>query len=140
MALLGNKVTTNLGAIAVVTAVFLVYLMFDEGTSEQSDEQVTQVEANTPDVFGTDIQFNQLQENGQLHYRLRAKSIRQYIDENLTRMEVPHLHLRSETQPPWDIYSQEGFIQQLNQQTPPEDVVFLRSQVRMLQDHPVRRS
>ncbi len=116
-------------------AALLLYLNIEPQTPVANDAQV--VERNSPDLAGQDVLFHQLHENGSLHYRLKAVTINQFTDENLTRMEIPELHLRSATQAPWDIDSREGFIRQ--SETPEqtmEDIVYLRDQVRMEQENP----
>ncbi len=97
----------------------------------------TIIETREPDMYGQGISFHQLHEDGSLHYRLNAETIRQYEQDELTRMDIPHLHLRSKEQPPWDIYSQSGFIRKRpGSDGVPEDIVFLREKVRMVQEHP----
>ena len=130
-----NGLTRNLLILTVLTGLGITYFQVTKEDPAQETTSDTTVEVNTPDIFGREVQFNQLREDGSLHYRLKADSIRQFLDENLTRMEVPEVHLRNPDQPPWDIYAQEGFIRKLEQSA--QDVVFLRSAVRMVQDHPV---
>jgi lipopolysaccharide export system protein LptC len=90
-----------------------------------------------PDVFGQNVRFNQLRPDGSLHYSLMASAIRQFEAEELTRMTAPELKLINLDQPPWDIAAKHGYIRR--QSSPigtPEEVVFLREQVELLQNHP----
>jgi lipopolysaccharide export system protein LptC len=135
VAFLKNRFLYSLAAISLIAFA---------GLSLQSDPEVeagtgtTTIGRNNPDMYGRNIQFNQLHEDGRLHYRLNAQAIEQYDTERLTRMEIPRLHLRSENQPPWDIQSLEGFIRQSTSATDvQEEVVFLTDKVQMLQRHPV---
>lgn len=90
-----------------------------------------------PDVFATAVEFNQLHPDGALHYRLKADTIRQYNEDQLTRMAQPRIHLTNPEQPPWDIVAMRGYMRkQRNQQGVPEDVVFLSESVEMVQLHP----
>lgn len=122
-------------AIVILSA---VWSMQNQKTTDQGNNNDTPIERNDPDMYGHNVLFSQLREDGQLHYRLRAKTIRQFDSENLTRMEVPRLHLRPTQQPPWEIRSSAGSIRKTAAQDGTlEDVVFLSEQVNMLQNHPV---
>ena len=106
-------------------------------TNEAPTENMSNFTADQPDLYGEDIQFNQLNPDGSLHYRLHARNIRQFAKRQLTEMQFPTLHLVSPTRPPWDIDSQKGTIQtQTGATGVSEDVVHLRENVRMIQNHP----
>ena len=82
----------------------LTWAFFNE---DQVDTQVPEgpvIERNEPDLYGENVQFDQLHDDGTLHYRLWANHIRQFTQDQLTRMQVPRLHLRSPHQAP-DQYS-----------------------------------
>jgi len=106
-------------------------------TNQAPPENMSNFTAEQPDLYGEDIQFNQLNPDGSLHYRLHARNIRQFAKHQLTEMQFPTLHLVSPTHPPWDIDSQTGTIQTQTATTgASEDVVHLREDVRMVQNHP----
>ena len=107
-------------------------------TTEQQAANVSDARVDTePDVFAQAVEFHQLQPDGSLHYRLRAANIRQYDLDQLTRMAQPQLHLVSAAQPPWDVASRHGYIRKRTSPTgTPEDVVYLREKVELVQSHP----
>ncbi len=95
------------------------------------------IERDEPDLLGEGVLYNQMHEDGSLHYRLNADSIRQYNDSQITRMTLPILHLNTPNQPPWEIASKHGYIRKHpNPQGVAEDVVYLREDVQMVQIHP----
>ncbi len=114
------------------------YLAYSPNQQHESVASPTEVvERNQADLFGKDVRFNQLHQDGQLHYRLHATSIRQFDDEQLTQMTDPKFHLRSATQAPWDIDANEGFISKKEAGSGTlEDVIFLRKAVQMEQHNP----
>ena len=121
---------------AILAALTLAFFNEDQVDTQAPEGPV--IERNEPDLYGENVQFDQLHDDGTLHYRLWANHIRQFTQDQLMRMQVPRLHLRSPNQPPWDIRANEGFIRQA--QTDEgllEDIVFLRDTVRMHQQHPV---
>ena len=118
-------------------------LFFYYWTSQDSERttpdtpSATAIERSEPDLFGEDIRVSKLREDGSLQYHLDAQEIRQFDTEQLTRMTSPQLHMTSSTQPPWDIAAQQGYLRQRPNPTGvPEDVVYLRESVRMVQQHP----
>ena len=122
-------------AAALVAVLLLAYWVMQEDETPQAFEE-TQI-ITEPDVYGLDVTFNQLREDGTLHYSLNATEIRQFDKDELTRMTLPQLHLTNPTQPPWDISAEHGYIRKRsNPQGQPEDVVYLREAVQMSQDHP----
>ena len=121
--------------LAIVVAVALLWALQDgPDPSPANNADSTSIE---PDVFGQNVHFNQLRPDGSLHYSLIASAIRQFDAEELTRMTAPKLKLINLEQPPWDIAASHGYIRR--QSSPvgtPEEVVFLREQVVLLQNHP----
>jgi len=122
-------------AAAIIAAVALYQIVL---TGPSSDTPADETIVNEPDVYGENISFNQLLPDGTLHYRLDASAIRQFVSEDLTRLDEPHLHLVNAPQPPWDIASNHGYIRKrLDPDGNPEEVVYLREDVRLIQTHPV---
>ncbi|MEQ9451460.1 MAG: LPS export ABC transporter periplasmic protein LptC [Pseudomonadales bacterium] len=121
----------------LLLAAGLAWYLLREPAEEVADDVTEVVERKTPDLFGEQIRFNQLHADGHLHYRLDADSIEQFNADNLTRMAMPRLHLRSAAQPPWDIQSEEGFIRKTTTaENIVEDIVYLRQKVQMRQENP----
>lgn len=126
------------GFAAGLTIVVILLLVWfnqdDQAPSEQTRPANTNVE---PDLFGQNVSFNQLRPDGSLYYSLRAEAIRQFDTEDLTRMTAPKLKLLNPDQPPWDIASKHGYIRKrASPGGTPEEVVFLREKVELLQHHP----
>jgi len=95
---------------------------------------------NDPDIYAQNVVFNQLAEDGSLHYRLSANNIRQFNDDQLTELIAPDLHLTNPQQPPWDITADRGYIRKRPRADgTPEDVVFLRDSVELIQMHDAQR-
>lgn len=127
----------NILLVVLIGGIGLVVFWWQEDPDAQETGPETRVEIKQPDLFGRDVNFNQFHADGTLHYRLQAAVIRQFEADRLTRLETPHLHLRSTDQPPWDIYAESGFIRtQANDKGVDEEVVYLSENVRMLQEHP----
>jgi lipopolysaccharide export system protein LptC len=122
--------------LASLIVAVLAWLNFS-GEPKPAESTDAVVEINEPDVHGEDVTFRQLRADGALHYELRAATIKQFNVENLTRMIEPDLHLLNPTQPPWDIEASLGYIRKrLGPAGINEDVVFLREQVELRQQHP----
>ena len=103
----------------------------------EPDEDTTESLDVGPDIFATTVEFDQLPPDGALHYRLKADTIHQYNEDQLTRMEQPRIHLTNPERPPWDIVARRGYMRkQHDHRGVPEDVVFLRESVEMIQLHP----
>jgi len=125
-----------IAAIAAALLLAAIYI-FDESAQEENDREATRIENQEPDTYGQVVRFRQLRADGSMHYQLVAESIRQYDEDELTRMRVPKLHLTSPTASPWDIQAERGILnKKSNPQGEPEDVVFLRENVEMSQEHP----
>ena len=121
---------------ALLLALF-VYLNLEPQTADSVADGTAQDLG--PDITARGVHFEQLDASGKLHYRLRAVEISQFQQEQLTRMQEPRIHLVNADQPPWDIESTRGYIRTRPGPTgAPEDIVFLREQVRMTQIHPSR--
>ncbi len=123
------------GAVVIVAVLTWIW---QTDTDDQDAAIIDDPTVDTePDVFANNVEFHQLQPDGTLHYRLRADTIRQYNLDQLTRMTQPKLHLISETQPPWDVASRHGYIRQRSgPKGTMEDVVYLREDVELVQNHP----
>ena len=123
-------------AAAATLAAALLYQLI--GTDAPQEPRSDEIIVNEPDVYGADISFNQLLPDGSLHYSLQAQAIRQFNSEDLTRLAQPQLHLLNKLQPPWDIASSHGYIRKrLDSDGNPEEVVYLRKDVKLIQNHPV---
>ena len=122
-------------ALIVALAFGLLYQLRDfEETIPEPLDASTETE---PDVYGKEVRFNQLRPDGTLHYRLHAETIRQFNNDQLTRMTAPELRLLNPEQPPWDIESNHGYMRK--RKAPDgnlEDVVYLRDEVELEQNHP----
>lgn len=120
--------------LAIIVAVALLWAWRD--SPDSSPDTDTDSISTEPDVFGQNVRFNQLRPDGTLHYKLIASAIRQFDAEELTRMTAPELKLLNLDQPPWDITANHGYIRKQPSPTgTPEEVVFLREQVKLLQNH-----
>ena len=119
-------------ALVVLLACGMLYLLYDQDSGAIELAKVN--DESEPDVYGQNVSFNQLHADGSLHYRLRAKVIRQFNSEELTRMTSPELKLLNQQQPPWDIASNLGYIRKrLAPNGSTEEVVFLREDVELIQ-------
>ncbi|MEM9621343.1 MAG: LPS export ABC transporter periplasmic protein LptC [Pseudomonadota bacterium] len=122
------------GAVLAILVIW-AFSSFDDSPATSVD--ATPITTNEPDIQATDVEFTQLNPDGTLHYKLRASQIRQFDVEQLTRMQAPKLHMTSADQAPWDIDSSTGFIRKVaDPEGVPEDVVYLRDGVNMVQTHP----
>ncbi len=134
MAILNTRFVMAAAGAAALVAVWLSDPLQSPVDEVEEREELS---TNEPDIEATQVEFNQLNPDGSLHYRLRAQRISQFESQQLTRMSEPDLHLTSAAQPPWDVQSANGYIRK---QTGPagqaEDVVYLRERVQMVQDHP----
>jgi lipopolysaccharide export system protein LptC len=127
----------QVGIIAVLLIVAAGVWYVTDSSGIESDAEDEAVITNEPDLYGRDIELTQFHADGTLHYRMNADAIRQFDADELTRMTAPTLHLTSPDQPPWDVESRHGYIRKRpNLDGLPEDVVYLREDVRMVQDRP----
>lgn len=138
MALLNTRALALLGASAA-TATLLYY--FAPGQTPVNVAPVadaaTLVQREEPDLYGENITYSEMRDDGSLQYRLRAQTIEQFQSQALTRLLQPDLHLTSADQPPWDIAANHGYMRSREIATGGiEEVVYLREQVVMTQKHP----
>lgn len=134
MALLSLR--TVLAVLSLAVALAVLYRWLAPHPTIVSEEDIT-IDRDEPDLYGKQITFNQLRQDGTLHYSLKADTIRQYIDSEMTQMTQPVLHLLNPERPPWDVRSAHGYIsKQPNPEGAPEDVVYLRDQVELIHQHP----
>ena len=110
--------------------------------SEQSGESSG---AETPELFATDVSFQQLNPDGSLYYQLDAAAIEQFEGRNTTELDQPDIHLTNANGPPWDISAESGVLTQQSLAPgaaadpavdPGGDVVTLINSVEMIQIHP----
>ena len=122
-------------AVIAFAAVFAWWLADDPTRPGRADEQP--IDTDEPDIYAANIELTQFNPDGTLHYRVESSAIRQYNAQELTRMTDPRVHLAGSDQPPWDIAANHGYIRKRPSPAGPvEDVVYLREDVRMVQDHP----
>ena len=80
--------------------------------------------------------ITQFQLNGEMKYQLAAVQIRHFERDNLTRLAAPILTLHSDSQPPWKVESDHGYIRRRTGAAgASEEVVFLRRNVTLEQRH-----
>lgn len=90
--------------------------------------------AGEPDLYMEDVIITQYRPNGRMKYQLASHQIRHFERDNLTRLAAPRLTLHNETQPPWKIESDHGYIRhRTNPAGVSEEVVFLRRNVKLEQ-------
>jgi len=90
-----------------------------------------------PDVFARDVRYTQLLPDGSLQYRLLAKHVSQFEDDELAYLADPDLHLPGATGTPWDITAQQGTLRREKQADGAlEDVIDLKLNVVIRQNHP----
>ena len=131
-----NAVTKSL-IYAFLGALVLIVIFAWQSPKEDEPQAAEEFrfEADRPDLLGQSVRYNQLNPDGSLHYRLDAAEIRQFQEQEKTALTTPHLHLRSPTQPPWDIEAETGVISRTESPAgTPEDLVLLRRDVRMVQE------
>ena len=66
--------------------------------------------ADEPDLFMEGASITQFQDDGSIQYRLTAREIRHFEDEQFTRLLEPDLELHNEPEPPWRVTSERGEI------------------------------
>ena len=66
--------------------------------------------AGEPDFFVEGAAITQFQDDGSIQYRLKAREIRHFEDEQYTRLLEPDLELHNESELPWRITSERGEI------------------------------
>ena len=125
--------------IVIGLAAAILWLSRENAPNEAADAaDTTLIERSEPDLRGEGVSFRQFRADGSLQYRLDAASINQFSDQSLTRMIEPDLLLLSTTQAPWRIRSAHGYLRQRpGPDGVNEDVVFLREDVVLTQDHTI---
>ncbi len=63
-----------------------------------------------PDLYMEEAKITQFKDDGSIQYRLSAKEIRHFEDEQFTRLLAPNLELHTESGPPWQVRSALGEI------------------------------
>ena len=66
--------------------------------------------ADEPDLYMEQATITQFQDDGSIQYRLAAREIRHFEDEQLTRLLEPDLELHNPPEPPWRVTSERGEI------------------------------
>ncbi len=122
---------------ALLAAAMAVLWFISAGPSDPKSGATGPAADSDPDVYGRDVEYQQLKPDGTLHYRLHAERIEQFSTNNLTRMAQPVLHLPGSAQAPWDIQAEVGFVRRLSHtEGRTEEVVDLQENVEMVQVHP----
>ena len=66
--------------------------------------------ADEPDLLMEGASITQFQHDGSVQYRLAAREIRHFEDEQFTRLLEPDLELHNDPEPPWRVTSEHGEI------------------------------
>ncbi|MCZ6709508.1 MAG: LPS export ABC transporter periplasmic protein LptC [Gammaproteobacteria bacterium] len=128
--------STRWWAAAVTTAALVVAAMLlvepfgpTPGPPELPEELLGE-----PDLYMEDAIITQYQSNGSMKYQLASHQIRYFERDNLTRLTAPRLTLHNESQPPWHVESDHGYVRRrTNHLGVSEEVVFLRRNVKLEQ-------
>ena len=121
--------------LGTLLAAMLVYQLIGRDAPQPEPEET--VIRNEPDIYASDVLFTQMRADGSLHYRLRADTVAQFNNEQLTRLTQPNLHLINPNQPPWDIDARHGYIRKRpGPDGVEEEVVYLREDVELVQINP----
>ena len=96
---------------------------FKSGTQNQTDEQ-----RHVADYFLEDISTTLMDAKGKPRYRLTAKRLDHYADNNTIEMIKPVLKIMNNNQLEWNIISETGVIQQQTEE------IFLNGDVTIKQD------
>ena len=127
------RVVSAMLAFLLVLAIWFL----SDGPAVMEGEPEDTVVQEEPDTYGRGVTFSQLRPDGTMHYRLDAEAIRQFDDEQATRMDAPQLRLESLTAPPWDVAARKGYLDRKPATNGTlEDIVFLSEDVEMVQTHP----
>lgn len=90
--------------------------------------------ADEPDLYIEDALITQYLSTGAMKYQLESKQIRHFDNTNLTRLAEPILTLHHESQPPWKITAEHGYVRERpNAGGTAEEVVYLRRDVTLEQ-------
>ena len=112
------------------TLVGALALFSDPFTDTPPAQQLPDELAGEPDLYIKDATISQFRPNGQMKYRLLSPHIRHFERNDLTRLAAPRLTLHNDSNPPWQIESETGYIRRrAGNSGPPEEVVFLRKNV-----------
>lgn len=91
--------------------------------------------AGEPDLYMQDATITQLQSDGSIRYRLRAREIRHFEDGRGTQLAAPDLDLRNGPNPPWQLRSRRGELRRDAGESE-QEVVHLREDVVLRQTAP----
>ncbi|MEM7096867.1 MAG: LPS export ABC transporter periplasmic protein LptC [Pseudomonadota bacterium] len=133
------------GFILLVGAIVIgVAILFSE-ESPRGDDAVQADDADfEADLVASGVEYDQLNPDGTLNYKLIADSIVQYPEADQARSEhtdlvEPKFQLNSPDEPPWNINARQGKLARAEDpQKPGEEVLFLEDDVVMVQSHPER--
>jgi lipopolysaccharide export system protein LptC len=64
----------------------------------------------TVDHFITGLDAVRMSETGQPAHRLRARTLRHFVDDDTTELEAPRLTVFQEDRPPWEVESELGWV------------------------------
>jgi len=96
--------------IAAIAALFVGFAWFLGTPQEDADRVVPQVPADEPDLLMEDTTITQYDEDGSLRYRLAAREIRHFEQDDVTRLEDPALEMHRAPEPPWSLASRSGTL------------------------------
>ena len=126
------------GILAVVLIVGGLWVFRASSPPEQTQTTPESRQENKePDVFARDVRYTQLLPDGSLQYRLLAKHVSQFEDDEVAYLANPDMHLPGATGVPWDITAQQGTLRrEPNKNGTLEDVIDLKQDVVIRQNHP----
>jgi len=129
-----------------------VFWLRQQDKTEDAAERLPEELRDEPDLLVNDAVIHQFRPSGEYKYLLRAKVIKHFSKQALTRMDAPDLWLLSSNQPiqtvaptsqdtaassnpPWRAIADFGYVrEQKSAAGVAEEVVFLRENVELSQD------
>lgn len=113
-----------LAGIAIILAATLV-----EEREEEKGARLPPELASEPELYMRGATITQYDDDGSLRYRLRAKQLFHFPDQNRSLLESPSLRLVRNSQVPWDVRAERGRVVYLEQPQGEREVVHLEERV-----------
>ncbi len=121
-------------AAAAVTLVVAAILLVEPFAPSPGPLELPPELLGEPDLYMEDAIITQYQPDGSMKYQLVSHQIRHFERDGLTRLTAPRLTLHNQTQPPWKVESDHGYVRRrTNDLGEAEETVFLRSNVKLEQ-------